>query len=293
MGHVENVTNKMILIVLIFLNAVSVFAGELQKIEDTIHVQYGFTLRNTRHFLLENAELWTYAPRQFGLNYECEQLHATLSYQLINDSDNNRILYFKIPTIAPLGSKILTIKAALKKNTRQHQKSDDSTSFTKSEKYIESDHPDIIDQAKKLKKTTPEQTSLNIFKWVSKNMTYSGYIKNDRGALWALNHHKGDCTEYMYLFIALCRALHIPARGIGGYVINKKNQILLPGNYHNWAEIYIHQQWQIVDPQKKVFFKSEKIYLPMRLIGEKKNSPMKYYHRYHFSGNGLTVKMRY
>lgn len=28
----------------------------------------------------------TYAPRQFGLNYECEQLHATLSYQLINDS---------------------------------------------------------------------------------------------------------------------------------------------------------------------------------------------------------------
>lgn len=57
MGHVENVTNKMILIVLIFLNAVSVFAGELQKIEDTIHVQYGFTLHNTRHFLLENAEL--------------------------------------------------------------------------------------------------------------------------------------------------------------------------------------------------------------------------------------------
>jgi hypothetical protein len=293
MALAENVINKKILIVLILLNAFSVYAGKSQTVGDTIQVQYGFTLRNTRHFLLENAELWTYAPRKFALGYECIQLQSNLAYQLISDAYDNRILHYQMPTIAPLGTKIVTIAATLKKNIKQIKTFDRQTQFTKREKHIESDHPDIIALAKKLKKSTPEQSAYNIFKWVSKNMTYTGYIKNDRGALWALNHHKGDCTEYMYLFIALCRALHIPARGIGGYVINKKNQILLPGNYHNWAEIYINQQWQIVDPQKKVFFKSEKIYLAMRLIGEKKNSPMKYYHRYHFSGNGLTVKMRY
>ena len=51
---------------------------------------------------------------------------------------------------------------------------------------------------------------------------YVGYIKNDRGALYALKTKEGDCTEFMHLFVALCRANKIPARCIGGYVQREK-----------------------------------------------------------------------
>ena len=37
----------------------------------------------------------------------------------------------------------------------------------------------------------------------------------------ALETHAGDCTEYMALFVALCRRSGIPARGLGGYVCEK------------------------------------------------------------------------
>ena len=44
-----------------------------------------------------------------------------------------------------------------------------------------------------------------IFQWVSQNVKDDGYSAKDRGALYALTNRKGDCTEFMYLFVALCR----------------------------------------------------------------------------------------
>ena len=113
----------------------------------------------------------------------------------------------------------------------------------------------------------------------------------DRGALYALKYKKGDCTEYMHLFAALCRVNNIPARGIGGYIC-RGNCILKPSGYHNWAEFYDAGTWYSVDPQNKVFMKNSSDYIAMRIIGDTTGNPMGTYHRFRFKGEGLAVRMK-
>ena len=86
------------------------------------------------------------------------------------------------------------------------------------QKNIQSDHPAINRVAHKLQAPDPAKTIERVFRWVAGNVRYSGYVGKDRGALYALENKKGDCTEYANLFVALCRANGIAARPIGGYV---------------------------------------------------------------------------
>ena len=61
-------------------------------------------------------------------------------------------------------------------------------------------------------------------------------------ALQVLRSRSGDCNEHTQLFIALSRALGLPARGAAGLA-------LLGGKfyYHAWPEVYLGQ-WVPVDP---------------------------------------------
>jgi transglutaminase-like putative cysteine protease len=125
---------------------------------------------------------------------------------------------------------------------------------------------------------------------VADNLRYAGYVKNARGARYALAHQKGDCTEFMALFVALCRADRIPARGIGGYVL-KNSSIVKPAGYHNWAEFYHDGVWHAVDPQNNVFMPSLTEYIAMRIIGDPANSSLPAFSRFGFKGHGLAVRM--
>ena len=94
----------------------------------------------------------------------------------------------------------------------------------------------------------------------------------------------------MYLFVALCRANGMAARGIGGYVCSE-NTVLKPNDYHNWAEFYQDGAWRIADPQKKVFAQNQSDYIGMRVIGKSQKNPIGKFHRFRFEGKGLKVKM--
>jgi transglutaminase-like putative cysteine protease len=166
----------------------------------------------------------------------------------------------------------------------------DVTPYLQPEPYCESDDPDIIQLAEQLTAPTPDVTVKNIFQWVATHITYTGYLKQPRGARYALQYRKGDCTEFMYLFMALCRAAGIPARGVGGYVVTR-NTILKPSEYHNWAEFYLDGVWHLADPQRKVFMRNQSDYLVMRIIGESPDNPMGEYRRFRFAGDGLRVRM--
>jgi transglutaminase-like putative cysteine protease len=56
-------------------------------------------------------------------------------------------------------------------------------------------------------------------------------------ALQALHSGKGDCTEYAYLFVALCRNLSIPARVISGFFFGRNRTFTKPN--HHAAEIFL------------------------------------------------------
>ena len=144
--------------------------------------------------------------------------------------------------------------------------------------------------AGKFVSATPAESTGKIFRWVADNIHYTGYLRDTRGALYALRNRRGDCTESMCLFAALCRAKQIPARGVGGYVC-KEDSILKPDSYHNWAEFYEAGAWRIGDPQKRVFMERPSDYIAMRIIGESPKNPMGEFNRFRSSGIGLEVKM--
>ncbi len=227
-------------------------------------IHYGFTITNTGSTVAKEVHFWTYAPIS-QIN-----LQTSAPYQLIMDDLGNQILHFTFSDIPPYAAQIITIEAGINPAWRDNQ---DIKRYLISEPFCEADDPGIHALARELQGPTARQTVENIYKWVSTNVKYAGYLKNPRGALYALKHKEGDCTEYMYLFVALCRANKIPARGIGGYLANR-NPVLKPNAYHNWAESYIDGAWRIIDPQKKVFMPEPAHYIALHVIGAAPKNPI-------------------
>ena len=82
-----------------------------------------------------------------------------------------------------------------------------------------------------------------IFEYVNYNMTYdiSPQYRN-KGALSALQNKRGVCEDYVTLFVALCRASGIPARGVTGFLsegLREGNTIDANTIYHTWPEVYL------------------------------------------------------
>ncbi|MBN1456344.1 MAG: transglutaminase domain-containing protein, partial [Sedimentisphaerales bacterium] len=123
---------------------------------------------------------------------------------------------------------------------------DDLKSFLAAEKYIEADDPLIQQAAGGLKGTDELSTVKNIYEYVIDSITYSGYLKADHGAVYALKKKKGDCSEYSYLFAALCRANNIPAKFVEGYAFDGEKE-----PRHDWVEVYLEKYgWVPFDPAK-------------------------------------------
>ena len=73
----------------------------------------------------------------------------------------------------------------------------------------------------------------------------SGWGKGD--AVYACDARTGHCTDFHSYFIALCRAVGIPARfAIGAAIPSERDSGGIDG-YHCWAEFYTDGKWWPVD----------------------------------------------
>ena len=73
----------------------------------------------------------------------------------------------------------------------------------------------------------------------------SGWGKGD--AVYACNARTGNCSDFHSYFIALARAVAIPARfAIGAAIPSERNEGGIDG-YHCWAEFYTDGKWWPVD----------------------------------------------
>ena len=254
-------------------------------------IQYSFTLQNTSRQVIEKADLWTFAPVKHTAHQRCLNIQSNYPYKLLADDSGNQVLHFTFENMAPYSSRIVTINADLLVSTTGNPVSSGpgSRDFNP-QKYIESDHPEIKRVAQILRSPDPLKTIEDVFRWVAGNLRYSGYVGKNRGALFALEHKTGDCTEYANLFVALCRANEIAARSVGGYVC-PQNGVLKARNYHNWSEFYDRGTWKLADPQKRVLMKNAADYIAMRIIHASADDPMGSYNRFRFRGEGLKVRM--
>lgn len=117
------------------------------------------------------------------------------------------------------------------------------TPYLASDLFIQADHPDILAQARKI--VGGERNSLRaarlLMQWVHDNIQKRA-VPSLPNALQVLRQKVGDCNEHTVLYIALARAIGLPARTNVGLVS-------VDGRfyYHAWPEVYVGA-WLSLDP---------------------------------------------
>jgi hypothetical protein len=125
---------------------------------------------------------------------------------------------------------------------------DEKTShYLEASPMIQSDHVEIRSVAEDLIRglTSSKSKIERILSHVHGNIrkTYRAQLSN---ALDVLRKPEGDCTEHTVLFVALVRAIGIPARPVMGLTYTRTSGGGFGG--HAWAEVFIGGQWYAVDP---------------------------------------------
>lgn len=247
-------------------------------------LQFSFTITNTSNQVVRDGVFRAYVPVGETAHQRVESYNATHEYKIVRDPLENSALEFTLPLLAPYQSKVITVRANLRLSpTLVKHKPVDMDRFLVAEKFVEVDHPGIQKLSNTL--TAPirnddDQAKANlIFTWVANHLESETYQRDERGALWAFENRRGDCTEFMRLFMALARAQGIPVRGVSGYVI-KQSQVVHSADFHNWAEIYLNGAWQVVDPQRKVFLDQQHDYIATNILLPSEMSLLGTSHRY-------------
>jgi hypothetical protein len=268
------------------LNKMEEFSYITQK-----NIRYSFTVRNTTSCLQKNIFLEVCTPIERTGTQIRTTIDASHPYRFATDSAGNEVLRFALGHIPPYASEIISIHTRMRVS-RQAQAIPIDTArprYLDPQLYVESDDPQIEAAARSLRRAHMEDTAKSIFQWVSRHITEHKYMGREKGALYAFQNRRGDCTEYADLFAAMCRAVDIPCRRVGGWIC-RESCVLAPSGYHNWAQFYMNGRWHLADPQKKVFMKNPGDYISMRIAGGP-GEDGRGLHRFRVEGEGISAKM--
>ncbi|MEM0008318.1 MAG: transglutaminase-like domain-containing protein [Candidatus Bathyarchaeia archaeon] len=199
--------------------------------------------------------------RHYAILYNVK---PTSGYNLLADDSGNIYICWKNFVIQPsqtftveLDYRVLSFSLTYTVNSSMigsyNESSELYIKYTQPEELIESDREKIVGKAQEITQgiEDPFVKARLIYNFVVGYLRYE--IQNEeRGALWALENGIGDCSEYSYLFVALCRAAGIPARIQAGFAFHYAGQVLEDG--HMWAEYYLENYgWMPVDATWQLF----------------------------------------
>lgn len=255
-------------------------------------VRWSFLVKNQGRETITAASFSTYAPVKYTASQDLLDLSATHDFEILSDAYSNQVMTFSLGKMPPLSEKVVTITAKVRlfkfpRLTLLKQKE----KFLGSERFIELDDKNIQELSKGLDSFWVEDSIKAIFKWVNTHIQPLTFVSDDRGASYALKNKIGDCTEFMYLFLALSRLSDIPASGVGGWVVSDPNQILRANEYHNWAQYYHRGRWRMADALNNLLDQNYTEYLAFRIFGKDEASPMNNTHRFVSFSENLLVRM--
>jgi transglutaminase-like putative cysteine protease len=255
-----------LLLALSLVSLIRIYVFASNPPDGNIAIRYLVSVENKTNLPVTNASISINGPVDHTATQRCRTIQTSHPHTMIKDALGNQHLYFQWKIFPPLTTKLVSIHGGIQIwNEPRDVRIKDVKAFLEPEPYIESDDKKIQQQAAELKARTPLLTAEKINDWVAGNIDYSGYVSRNLGAAYALKHRKGDCTEYSFLFVALCRANGIPARPMAGFVC-PQSMVVDFGDYHNWAEFYLDGRWHIADPQNKRFMSDQPYYIAFQII---------------------------
>jgi len=115
--------------------------------------------------------------------------------------------------------------------------------FLEPSPFVQSDDPRIASAAREIvgEETNSWQAALRLFEWVDAEIDNEA-IASVPSAVDVLRTRKGDCNEHTVLYVALARAVGLPAKTDVGLVY-KDGWFY----YHAWPEVYVGK-WVRMDP---------------------------------------------
>ena len=136
-------------------------------------------------------------------------------------------------------------------NARQHELMDlpaDTLAYLTASRYCESD--ELVENAWNLFGTTaPGWARVQaISNWVHNNVVF-GYRfgRPTKTAVDVFREGTGVCRDFAHLFIALCRAMNIPARYASGYLSDIGAKVEGAGDFCAWSEVFLEGRWYAFD----------------------------------------------
>jgi transglutaminase-like putative cysteine protease len=114
---------------------------------------------------------------------------------------------------------------------------------------IDADHPAIVRLAREVAGdlTGRYAAAVRLAEHVNRRLEKAYGVSQDR-ASDVLAAGRGDCTEHSVLFVALARALGIPARQVHGLVYARYEDAQDALYWHAWAEVQSGGEWIAIDP---------------------------------------------
>lgn len=213
-------------------------------------LQTRFELTNPTMDLATGIVFQVAIPRIAEGTVRCVELDVTPTCEISQSSYGNSAVYIRIDSIPPLGAKTIDLRAKVRWGFDEGNQGSGDPQYLNSEPYIQLNDLNILNQANQVSKgSTASEIATSFQEWINKTVSILPYESAEKGASWALENLKGDCTEMAQLMTAFCRSLGIPARVMGGYVADK-SMLIQKEMYHNWCEYFDGKHWQIADPQK-------------------------------------------
>ncbi len=214
--------------------------------------QFEFLYQATLPKLTDAAHMWIPIPTTDAFQtVEVTSIKTPGKHQMLKDSEHGNSVMF-LNLAAEDSGKTIEIRCQvqrLEKGVYESQ-ADDPKRYLNPENRVPASEQfrDIADEVV-ASKTGDLAGARALYDYVIKTMRYAkagdGWGQGD--AVYACDAHKGNCTDFHSLFIALCRSVDIPARFAIGVAIPSARDEGAADGYQCWAEFYTDGAWWPVD----------------------------------------------
>jgi len=242
---------KTLLLTLTTLFAINGFSADKTIVRGTDRFELVYQL--TVPELSASGRLWIpLAKPDAHQKFEVLTIQSPIAWHRAQDATGrNDILVFE-PGPADQGQGITLRYQVTRKEKRAHREAGDPKVHLRAERLVPLNARFItIARAAtaKVKAKDDHARAQALYRHVLDHMRYSkagkGWGRGD--ALYACDARTGNCTDFHAYFIALCRAINIPARFAIGFTIPADKNAGAIGGYHCWAEFHANGKWVPVD----------------------------------------------
>ncbi|MHC5118916.1 MAG: transglutaminase-like domain-containing protein [Planctomycetota bacterium] len=214
--------------------------------------RFEFLYQATLPELTDAARMWIPIPTSDAFQtVEVTSITAPGTSQMLTDSKyGNRVMFLNLG--AEDSGKTIEIRCQVERLEKgvYEAKADDPKQYLNPEKMVPADDRFKVIAAEVVEGKPGDLVRARaLYDHVIKTMRYAkageGWGKGD--AVFACDARHGNCTDFHSYFIALCRAVGIPARFAIGVAIPSARDEGAADGYHCWAEFYTDGKWWPVD----------------------------------------------